>query len=188
LVIEKMKLYEFEGKILFEKMGIPTPQGHVVVDLAEAREAAERIGYPVVVKSQVLRGGRGKAGGITFAANPDELIRGVEEILGMQIGTEKVDKLLIEQQLGAAREFYLGVAFDPQTAMPSMMVSAHGGMDIEAVAKETPNEIFQKQLDPLQTCRLHHRLAMVQKTGLNRTALVNVAEILLKLVNGYFKL
>jgi succinyl-CoA synthetase beta subunit len=182
-----MKLYEFEGKILFEKMGIPTPQGQVGVDLIEARDAAERIGYPVVVKSQVLRGGRGKVGGIKFAANPDQLTRGVEEILEMQIGTEKVDKLLIEEQLEIAREFYLGITFDPQMAMPLMMVSAHGGMDIEAVAKETPDEIFQKQLDPLQKYRIHHMLAMAQKTGLSQAALVKVAEILLKLVNGYFK-
>ncbi|UCD78568.1 MAG: ADP-forming succinate--CoA ligase subunit beta [Desulfobacterales bacterium] len=182
-----MKLYEFEGKILFEKMGIPTPQGHVVADVVEARDAAERIGYPVVVKSQVLRGGRGKAGGIAFAANPDELTRGIEEILGMQIGTDRVDKLLIEEQLEVAREIYLGITFDPHTAMPLMMVSAQGGMDIEAVAKDTPDEIFQKQLDPLQTWRLHHTLAMAQKIGLSQTAIVKVAEILLKLINGYFK-
>ena len=182
-----MKLYEFEGKILFEKMGIPTPQGFVAADLIEARDAAERIGYPVVVKSQILRGGRGKAGGISFADNPDELTRRVEEILGMQIGSEKVEKLLIEEQLEVGREFYLGITFDPQTAMPLMMVSAHGGMEIEAVAKDLPDEIFQKQLDPMQTFRLHHMLAMVQKTGLYQTALVKVADILLKLVNGYFK-
>jgi len=182
-----MKLYEFEGKILFEKTGIPTPKGYIAVDIVEALKAAERIGYPMVVKSQLLRGGRGKAGGIKFAATPDELTRRVREILGMQIGSEKVDKLLIEEQLKVAREFYLGITFDPQTAMPLMMVSAHGGMDIEAVAKETPDEIFQKQLDPLQTYRLHHMLAMVQKIRLNQAALVKVAEILLKLVNCYFK-
>jgi len=182
-----MKLYEFEGKILFEKTGIPTPKGYIAVDIVEALKAAERIGYPMVVKSQLLRGGRGKAGGIKFAATPDELTRRVREILGMQIGSEKVDKLLIEEQLEVAREFYLGITFDPQTAMPLMMVSAHGGMDIEAVAKETPDEIFQKQLDPLQTYRLHHMLAMVQKIRLNQAALVKVAEILLKLVNCYFK-
>jgi len=182
-----MKLYEFEGKILFEKTGIPTPKGYIAVDIVEALKAAERIGYPMVVKSQLLRGGRGKAGGIKFAATPDELTRRVREILGMQIGSEKVDKLLIEEQLEVAREFYLGITFDPQTAMPLMMVSADGGMDIEAVAKETPDEIFQKQLDPLQTYRLHHMLAMVQKIRLNQAALVKVAEILLKLVNCYFK-
>jgi succinyl-CoA synthetase beta subunit len=182
-----MKLYEFEGKILFEKMGIPTPRGHVAAGLSEARAAAERIGYPVVVKSQVLSGGRGKTGGIKFAANPDELTRGVEELLGMQIGAEMVDNLLIEEQLEVVREFYLGITFDPHTAMPLMMVSAHGGMDIEAVAKETPDEIFQKQIDPLQTCRHHHMLAMAQKTGLSQADLVKVAEVLLKLVNGYFK-
>jgi len=182
-----MKLYEFEGKILFENMGIPIPRGHVAAGLAEVCEAAERIGYPVVVKSQVLSGGRGKAGGIKFAANPDELTRGAEEILGMQIGAEKVDKLLIEEQLEVVREFYLGITFNPHTTMPLMMVSAHGGMDIEAVAKETPDEIFQKQLDPLQTFRLHHMLAMAKKADLSQAALVKVAEILLKLVIGYFK-
>jgi len=182
-----MKLYEFEGKILFEKIGIPTPRGQVAVGLTEACDAAERIDYPVVVKSQVLSGGRGKAGGIKFAANRDELTRGVEELLGLEIGTEKVDKLLIEEQLDVAREFYLGITFDTQPAMPLLMVSAHGGMDIESVAKDTPDEIFKKQLDPLHTCRLHHMLAMAQKTGLSEAALVKVAEVLLKLVNGYFK-
>jgi succinyl-CoA synthetase beta subunit len=182
-----MKLYEYEGKSLIQEMGIPTPDGSVASNLKEAAIAAEALGYPLVVKAQGLQGGRGKAGAIKFARNKDELVGCVNEILGMRLGAETIDRLLIEQQLPIAQEFYLGVSVDPQSAMPLLMISTHGGMDIESVAEQCPHQLIKKQLDPLETPRLHHMLAMVLQTGLSGKTLVRVSEILLKLVNCYFK-
>ncbi len=181
-----MKLYEYEGKSLLQEMGIPTPDGSVAGNLKEAAIAAETLGYPVVVKGQVLQGGRGKAGAIQFAQNKDALIRSANEIRDMQIGTEKIDRLLIEKQMSIAQEIYLGISFDPQTAMPLLLFSTHGGVDIESVAKQRPYELIKKQLDPLETPTLQHMSAMALQIGLTGKTLVQVSEILLKLINCYF--
>jgi succinyl-CoA synthetase beta subunit len=181
-----MKLYEFEGKSLLREMGIPTPDGSVASNLKEATIAAETLGYPVVVKGQVLQGGRGKAGAIRFAQNKEALIRSANEIRDMQIGTEKIDRLLIEKQMSIAQEIYLGISFDPQTAMPLLLISTHGGVDIESVAKQCPHELIKKQLDPLETPTLQHMLAMALQIGLTGKTLEQVSEISLKLINCYF--
>jgi succinyl-CoA synthetase beta subunit len=181
-----MKLYEYEGKSLLREMGIPTPDGSVAGNLKEATIAAETLGYPVVVKGQVLQGGRGKAGAIQFAQNKEALIRSANEIRDMQIGTEKIDRLLIEKQMSIAQEIYLGISFDPQTAMPLLLISTHGGVDIESVAKQRPHELIKKQLDPLETPTLQHMSAMALQIGLTGKTLVQVSEILLKLINCYF--
>jgi succinyl-CoA synthetase beta subunit len=104
----------------------------------------------------------------------------------MQIGTEKIDRLLIEKQMSIAQEIYLGISFDPQTAMPLLLVSTHGGVDIESVAKQRPHELIKKQLDPLETPTLQHMSAMALQIGLTGKTLVQVSEILLKLINCYF--
>ena len=101
-----MKLYEYEGKALLAKAGIPVPKGDVVAGPTEAVAVAAELGYPVVLKSQVLRGGRGKAGGIRFAADGDALVREAEALLALSIGGERVEKLLIEERLTVARELY----------------------------------------------------------------------------------
>jgi succinyl-CoA synthetase beta subunit len=181
-----MKLYEYEGKSLLREMGIPTPDGSVAGNLKEATIAAETLGYPVIVKGQVLQGGRGKAGAIQFAQNKEALIRSANEIRDMQIGTEKIDRLLIEKQMSIAQEIYLGISFDPQTAMPLLLISTHGGVDIESVAKQRPHELIKKQLDPLETPTLQHMSAMALQIGLTGKTLVQVSEILLKLINCYF--
>ncbi|MGD2272937.1 MAG: acetate--CoA ligase family protein [Desulfobacterales bacterium] len=182
-----MKLYEFEGKSLLQEVKIPTPIGDVAHNFEEAAIAADRIGYPVVVKSQVLQGGRGKAGAVKFARNQDGLSRCVHGLLGLKIGVEKVDRLLIEKQLSIAREFYLGISFDPQSAMPLLMLSPHGGMDIEAVAQQDPEKLIKKQLDPLARPSLDHMAAMASTIGLSGEMQVRVSDILLKLVGFYFQ-
>jgi succinyl-CoA synthetase beta subunit len=181
-----MKLYEYEGKLLFKEMGIPIPDGSVAGNSKEAALAAETIGYPVVVKGQVLQGGRGKAGAIRFAQNKDALIRSAAEIRDIQIGTEKIDRLLIEKQMAIAQEIYLGISFDPQTAMPLLLISAHGGVDIESIAKKRPHELIKKKLDPLETPTIQQLSAMALQIGLTGKTLERVSEILLKLINFYF--
>jgi succinyl-CoA synthetase beta subunit len=104
----------------------------------------------------------------------------------MQIGTETIDRLLIEKQMSIAQEIYLGISFDPQTAMPLLLISTHGGVDIESVAKQRPHELIKKHLDPLETPTLQHMSAMALQIGLSGKTLEQVSEILLKLINCYF--
>ncbi len=182
-----MKLYEFEGKSLFRKMDIPTPRGYVARDLEEAKNAANKLGYPVAIKSQVLGGGRGKAGGIKFARNEDESVNCVNEMFGKKCGDEKVEKLLIEKKLSVAHEIYTGITLDPQSLLPLLMISTQGGMDIEEVAQTFPHKVFRKSLDPIKPQRLYHMMEIVLKTGLRGKEMIQVSKIVLNLVNCYFK-
>ena len=181
-----MKLYEFEGKTLFREMGIPVPEGSVVGNLEEAALAAEPLGYPLVVKGQVLQGGRGKAGAVQITREKDTLIRIVSEIREMKVGAERIESLLIEKQMSIAQEIYLGISFDPQTAMPLLLISIHGGVDIESIAKKHPDEIIKKQLDPLEKPTLQQVEALARQIGLRDNTLEQVSEIILKLIKFYF--
>ena len=117
-----MKLYEFEGKSLFQKAGIPIPNGDIAASKSEASSVANRIGYPVVVKSQILSGGRGKAGGIQFAYTESELLDVAGRLLQIDIAGEKVEKLLIEQKIDSSKELYAGITQDPETLFPVLIV------------------------------------------------------------------
>lgn len=182
-----MKLYEHEGKYIFREMGIPTPRGIVAKNLAEAEAAALEIGYPVVVKSQVLSGGRGKAGGIKFANNSDELAQVVEALFKLELSGEKVETLLIEEKLQLDREFYMGITLDPQALQPVLMISAQGGMDIEEVAAKYPDKLFKIHLDPLNPVKFYQAMDIVLQTGLTGSEMLEAAKILEKLVAAYFK-
>lgn len=182
-----MNLYEFEGKDLFRQAGIPTPRGEVVASKEEARAAAEKLGFPVMLKGQVLSGGRGKAGGIQLARNPEELERVADTLFKMQLGSEKVFSILIEEGLHVSAEYYLGISFDPEKAMPLLMLSTSGGVDIEEVAQSAPHKIVKKYLDPLERPGPHHMLEMAKQVGLSGPVMVQVSHILFKLVNCYFR-
>jgi len=182
-----MKLYEHEGKSLLRKLNIPVPRGDVASDPETARQIAAGLAYPVVVKSQVLRGGRGKAGGIQFAPDQSELSDCVNQLFGMQIGAETVRQLLIEEQLSVVQEYYMGITVDPQTGMPMLMFSPAGGMEIESIARQSPETIVKQHLDPLQTYRLFHTLNLGLQAGLEGDILVRVAQVLLNLIHCYFK-
>lgn len=181
-----MKLYEYEGKQVFSQSGIPIPRGNAVQDIESARKAAHETGYPVVVKSQVLRGGRGKSGGIKFASNEPELEACVKELLAMELSGEPVETVLIEEKLNIAREFYMGITLDPKSLLPLLMVSAQGGMDIEQVAKDYPHQLFKVHLNPLQKPKLYKMMDLLLKTGLKGKELVQASKILLNLVCCYF--
>ncbi len=139
-----MKLYEYMGKKLFADYGISVPAGQVVKTPEEAFLAAQEIGS-VVVKSQVLTGKRGKAGGIGFAANAAEAREKAAEILGMNIGGFQVDVLLVEKKLTIDKEFYLALTVDGETKMPLILASTAGGMDIEEVPEEL---IVKRSINP----------------------------------------
>lgn len=138
-----MKIHEYQAKAILREYGVRTPQGDVAETPAQARAVAEKLGtFPVVVKSQVLVGGRGKAGGIKLAKSLDEAEQLAGQIIGMDIKGEEVKSVLVEQGIDIQREIYLGIIIDRATKLPVFMISAAGGVDIEEVAAETPEKIL----------------------------------------------
>jgi len=144
----KMKLHEYQSKAIFAQYGVPIPHGKVASTADEARQIAAQIGKRVVVKSQVLVGGRGKAGGIKVANDPDEAERFADQILTMKIKGLPVRKVLVDEAINIAQEIYLGVVVDRAAKRATMMGSAAGGMDIEEVARTTPEKIVRVPIDP----------------------------------------
>jgi len=142
-------LYEYQGKQLFARAGIPVSDGRVAETAPEARAAAEELGGPVVVKAQVLTGGRGKAGGIKLADSPAEAEAHAADILGMDIRGHVVRRLWIEQASDIAKEYYLSVTFDRGEKKPLFMFTTQGGVDIEEVAAESPDALARLHVDPL---------------------------------------
>jgi succinyl-CoA synthetase beta subunit len=160
-----LDLHEYQGKELFRQHGIPVSEGRLSTDPAGARAAAEEFGFPVVVKAQVLTGGRGKAGGIKLAASADEAEARAREILGMDIRGHVVTKLWIERASDIAREYYLSLAFDRSAKKPLFMFTTQGGMDIEEVAATSPDALVRLHVDPLEGCHPWHARRLVYDGG-----------------------
>jgi succinyl-CoA synthetase beta subunit len=151
-----MDLYEHQGKELFARFGIPVSEGRVASSPEEAREAAADLGGQVVVKAQVLTGGRGKAGGVKLAGGPDEAAAVAAEILGLDIRGHVVRRLWIEQASEIAREYYLSVTLDRGAGRTLLMFTTEGGVEIEQVAAESPNALVRVHVDPLEGLEPHH--------------------------------
>ncbi|HET6448591.1 MAG TPA: ATP-grasp domain-containing protein, partial [Conexibacter sp.] len=133
-----MDLLEYQGKQLFARHGIPVPSGKPASTVADAVAAADEIGYPCVVKAQVLIGGRGKAGGVKLAKDRAEATQYATDILGMDIKGFTVHEVWIEGASDIAEEYYASIVFDRAAKAPLVMLSTQGGMDIEEVAEKTP--------------------------------------------------
>jgi succinyl-CoA synthetase beta subunit len=144
-----MKLHEYQSKLIFAKYGIPIPKGRVAATATEARQIAEELGGRVVVKSQVLVGGRGKAGGVRVAKSPKEAEEVATQILGMEIKGLPVRKVLVDEAANIDQEIYLGITNDRSSRRPVLMASAAGGVEIEEVARTTPEKIIKVRIDPL---------------------------------------
>ena len=144
-----MNLHEYQAKRLFAKYGVPIPDGKVATTPEQAGVIAGELGGKVIVKSQVLTGGRGKAGGVKLASDPEEAVAAASQILGLNIRGHIVGKVLIDEAVGIQDEIYLAILIDRARHMPMLMASAAGGMDIEQVAAETPEKIFRVHIDPL---------------------------------------
>jgi succinyl-CoA synthetase beta subunit len=144
-----MDLYEYQGKQLFARFGIPVSEGKVATSPEEARAVAEELGGPVVVKAQVLTGGRGKAGGIKLADSPQDAEARAAEILGMDIRGHTVRRVWVEKASDIASEYYLSVTFDRGEKKPLLMLTTHGGIDIEEVAERSPEALARLHIDPL---------------------------------------
>ena len=144
-----MKLHEYQSKQLFARYGIPIPKGRVAATATEARQIAEELGSRVVIKSQVLVGGRGKAGGIRLAKSPKEAEEVATQILSMEIKGLPVRKVLVDEAAHIKQEIYLGITNDRAARRPVMMASSAGGVEIEEVARTTPEKIIKVHVDPL---------------------------------------
>jgi succinyl-CoA synthetase beta subunit len=146
-----MDLYEYQGKQLFKKFGIPVSDGQLVADASEALRAAKELGGgPVVVKAQVLTGGRGKAGGVKLADDPLDAQAKAEGILGLDIRGHVVRQVWIEQASDIAKEYYLSITFDRGAKKPLFMFTTQGGVEIEQVAEESPDALVRLHVDPLE--------------------------------------
>ena len=144
-----MDLYEYQGKQLLARFGIPVSDGRLAASAEEARGAAEDLGGQVVVKAQVLTGGRGKAGGIKLADSPKDAAQKADEILGMDIRGHVVRQVWIEKASDIAKEYYLSVTFDRGEKKPLFLLTTEGGVDIEEVAERSPDALARLHIDPL---------------------------------------
>ncbi len=163
-----MKLHEYQSKQLFAQYGIPIPRGKVAATPAEAREIARDLGCPVVIKAQVLVGGRGKAGGIRLARTPDEAEAVAEAILGMTIKGLTVNRVLVDEAANIRDEIYLGMTIDRAARRLAMLASSAGGVDIEEVARTTPEKIIKVTIDPFLGLRDYQARDLAWGIGLAR--------------------
>lgn len=144
-----MKLHEYQSKQIFSNCQIPVPKGRVATTSSEAKHIAEELGGRVVIKSQVLVGGRGKAGGIRLAKSAEEAEDLAAHILSMEIKGLPVRKILVEEAVNIESEIYLSITNDRSTRKPVIIGSASGGIDIEEVAQQTPEKIIKVYIHPL---------------------------------------
>jgi len=182
-----MDLLEYQGKQLFAKHGVAVPSGEVATNVDDAVAAAERIGYPCAIKAQVLIGGRGKAGGIKIAQDSEEARAYADAILGMDIvgphgeGPFRVDQVWIEGGSDIASEYYASVILDRGEKKLLAMVSAKGGIDIEAVAAEDPDALVRRHIDPTRPFEVGAAREIIDAAGLDEDVRDQAAEVLVKL-------
>jgi succinyl-CoA synthetase beta subunit len=180
-----MDLLEYQGKQLFAQYEIPVSPGHAVFTVQEAVEAADRIGYPVVVKAQVHVGGRGKAGGIKVADDADEVRRHAVNILGMEIKGHVVETLWIEKASDIAEEYYASFTLDRSAKLHLGMLSARGGVDIEEVAESEPDAIARLHVDPVDGLSEEAARSWVERAKLSPAATDGAVDVLLELYRAY---
>src|SRR5205809_314637 len=161
-----MDLLEYQGKQLFARFGIPVSDGRLATTPAGARTAAEEIGGPAVVKAQVLTGGRGKAGGVKLADDPDDAERKAEEILGLDINGHVVRKIWIESGSEIAKEYYVSVTFDRGAKRVLFMLTTEGGVEIEEVAATKPEALARLHVDPLEGFQPYQARRLIYGAGI----------------------
>jgi succinyl-CoA synthetase beta subunit len=178
--VNTLKLFEYEAKQIFGKYGLPTPKGFLARTAKEAREFASLINAPVAVKSQILVAGRAKAGGIAFADSADEAEKIAQQLLGKEIKGVKVQSVWIEEKIAIKRELYFSVTVDRASRRYVAIASGEGGVDIEELAKTSPQKIVKLFVDPVFGFRPHHARYMAKKLGYEQSQMTELASILLK--------
>lgn len=180
-----MKIHEYQAKEIFGKYGLPIPKGEVLSNPADAREVAVRYQKPVMIKAQVHVGGRGKAGGIKYCAEPDDAFEAAQAILGMNIKGLIVKKILVTEAVEIKHEAYVGVIVDRTTKKNVIMVSPAGGIDIEQVAAETPEKIMKLAVDPLLGLHQYEALQLARFIYPDIKIARKAAGIIKKLYNSF---
>jgi succinyl-CoA synthetase beta subunit len=163
-----MRLHEYQTKQIFNKYGIPVPRGKIAPYAGEAKQIADEIGGPVVVKAQVLVSGRGKAGGIRLAKSAKDAEEIAAYILGMEIKGLPVHKVLIEEAVIFNQEIYLAITIDREAGLPVLMASGSGGIDIEEVALRSPEKILRLPINPLLGIQEYHARLIAINMDLSR--------------------
>ncbi len=182
-----MKIHEYIAKEIFKSEGISVPTSQMVKSPEDAKKVALNFLKPVAIKSQILVGGRGKAGGIKFANDPEEAFEISRKILGSTIKGEVVEMVLIEEKLDITSEFYLSVVLDRSAKKPLIMASSSGGVDIEDVARETPENIVKYHVNSLNEFLPYQGREIAIKMGIPKDLISNVGTTIWKLVNIFNK-
>jgi succinyl-CoA synthetase beta subunit len=180
-----MDLLEYQGKQLFAKHGVTVPEGRPATSVQEAVEAAEELGYPVVIKAQVLIGGRGKAGGIKLAKDRAEAEEHAKAILGMDIRGFTVHELYVEKASEIDEEYYAAILLDRSAKKPLAMLSRMGGMDVEEIAERDPNAIVRLHIDPLLGFLPYHGRRLAYEAGIADDVVRPVGTLLSKLYDAF---
>ena len=180
-----MDLLEYQGKQLFARHGVPVPTGAPATTVDQAVAAADEIGYPCVVKAQVLIGGRGKAGGIKVAKDRQEAEEHAKAILGMDIRGFTVHEVWIEAASDIAVEYYTSIVFDRSAKKPLILLSTQGGMDIEEVAEKDPKAIARLHVDPLLGFQDFHARRLAYEAGIDADVIRPVGALLTKLYAAF---
>ena len=176
------RLYEYQSKRLLKEGGIRVPEGEVASTPAEAGEIARKIGRPVVLKIQVWQTGRAGLGGIQFADTPGQAVEKAAKLIGLKVGHFTVDRVLVEEKLAVKSEFFAGLVMDDARKCPVLIFSAVGGTGVEEIARRHPEKIATRPIDVVTGLREFEARNLVRRTGLGGGALLQVADLLTKLV------
>jgi len=182
-----MKFYEYNVREIFSSEGIPISEGGLALSPSEAFEIASKIDSPVVLKSQVLTGGRGKAGGIRFADNPEEAKKIAEELYSKKIKGYSVNKILLVKKEDIKQEYYLGITINFQNRKTSLIFSTEGGIDIEELAVKNPEKIIKIDIDPVIGLQPYHLNPISKALGYNKVIFNQLKNICIQLYSIYTK-
>ncbi len=182
-----MRLYEFEGSNLFRREGISVPDYALVATPQEAREKANEIGFPVVIKAQVLAGGRWLAGGVQTAESSDQAEKVSKHVLGLSIGDMPVRQVIVARKVEIASEFYLGITIDKYEGTPIALLSTEGGVSINATVSDRPESVVSRQVTISSGLSLFDAKEMCRQAHLSGKELVQVAEMLTALYGVFRK-
>ncbi|MFQ5794511.1 MAG: ADP-forming succinate--CoA ligase subunit beta [Candidatus Bipolaricaulia bacterium] len=182
-----MRLLEYQGKELFASSGIPVQEGKVANSPEEVARIARSYGTPVVVKAQVVVGGRGKAGGIQFAQGPETAEEHARKLLGSMLKGVPVEEVLVEQAIGIQDELYLGITLDRSTRKPVVIFSAEGGIDIEELAVQHPEAVFKFHVEPLEGIHAYQIRNLLLGAGIDRERFKPLADIIERLYHAFIQ-
>lgn len=182
--VRGLKIFEYEAKRIASQYGLHVPLGYLASSPQEARDIAQKLACPVVVKAQVLVAGRGKAGGIKLADTPDEAEKAAFTILGSKIKGEKVSKLLVEKRLDIARELYVGLVVDRSAKCYTLLASQVGGVDIEEVSQRTPEKIIKRPIEAGRAVEVFQARELAQSLGYKGTQVVELGAFIKELCSA----